>query len=74
MLRSVSDLTRILNAIDSCDPEAAVEDYLEHLAHEANALIMRDRAGIVASMTEFESRVNRDSPAAAGRRAGRLDV
>ena len=71
MLRSVSDLTRILNAIDSGDLKAAVDDYLEHLAHEADALIMQDRAGRVASMTEFESRVNRDSGT---RRASRLDV
>ena len=71
MLRSVSDLTRILNAIDSGDLKAAVDDYLEHLAHEADALIMQDRAGRVASMTEFESSVNRDSGT---RRAGRLDV
>jgi hypothetical protein len=53
-------LSRILNATASSDPKAAVDDYLEHLAHEADTLIMQYRAGRVASMTEFESRVNRD--------------
>ena len=47
----------ILNAIDFGDPKAAVDVYLEHLAHEADALSRQDRAGRVASMTEFESRV-----------------
>ena len=48
LLHSVNDVTRILDSVHPCDPEAAVDGYFEHRTHEADQLIVKDGAGRLA--------------------------